>query len=886
MNGSCPESPQVMNCNTKKLADLRIPYEYLYQGEIIMMQDYLKHVEERKAQGIPPLPLSPEFTAEVCKMLENPAKDQADFLKDLIANRVSPGVDPASEVKAAWLAKVAKGEVKCPVITKKEAVFFLGTMLGGYNVKPLVDLLADAELGADAAEALKHTILVYGAFEDVLALSKTNANAKAVVQSWADAEWFTSKPEFPKSFKLKVFKADGETNTDDFSPAKHAWSRPDIPLHALAMGETSWPEGNATIDKFRADGFEVGFVGDVVGTGSSRKSACNSVMWKIGQDIPFVPNKRRGGVILGGVIAPIFFNTTEDSGGLPIACDVNSIKTGDVIVIDTEKGEIKDESGKVISTFDLKPSTIKDEYRAGGRLNLIIGRQLTTKARKALGLPESTVFTATVNPVAKKGQGFTLAQKIIGKACGVEGVLPGTACEPKMTTVGSQDTTGPMTRDEIKELACLEFQADMFMQSFCHTAAYPKKADVNMHKSLPDFVTSRKGVSLRPGDGVIHSWLNRLLLPDTLGTGGDSHTRFPIGLSLPAGSGLVAFAGALGFMPLDVPESVLVKFKGKFNPGITLRDAVNAIPYWAIKQGLLTVPKQNKKNIFNGRILEMEGLPELTVEQAFELTDATAERSAAGGTIKLSEKSVAEFLKSNIALMKKMIAAGYQHAETLKKRIEDAEKWLANPVLLERDENAEYAAVIEIDLAEITEPILACPNDPDDVKLLSEVAGNKIDEIFIGSCMTNIGHFRAAGKIWEGAAYPKTKIWLTPPTLMDQMQLMEEGYYSIYASVGARTEIPGCSLCMGNQGRVQPKANVLSTSTRNFPNRIGDESQVYLGSAELTAVTALMGELPTPEEYFMLYKSKIEPKQAEVYKYLEFDKMGDFELSYIERVAF
>lgn len=885
MNGS---GLKARRCGTGdlKIGGASALYEYLYQGDFFMMQDYLKHVEERKAQGIPPLPLSPQFTAEVCKMLENPAKDQADFLKDLIVNRVSPGVDPAAEVKAAWLEKVAKGAVKCPVITKKEAVFFLGTMLGGYNVKPLVEFLKDAELGADAAEALKQTILVYGSFDDVLALSKTNANAKAVIQSWADAEWFTSKPEFPKSFKFKVFKADGETNTDDFSPAKHAWSRPDIPLHALAMGETSWPQGNATIDKFRAEGFEVGFVGDVVGTGSSRKSACNSVMWKIGQDIPFVPNKRRGGVILGGVIAPIFFNTTEDSGGLPITCDVNSIKTGDLITVDTEKCEVRDEAGKVISTFKLTPSTIKDEYRAGGRLNLIIGRQLTAKARKALGLPESTVFTATVNPVPKKGQGFTLAQKIIGKACGVDGVLPGTACEPKMTTVGSQDTTGPMTRDEITELACLEFQADMFMQSFCHTAAYPKKADVAMHKSLPDFVTSRKGVSLRPGDGVIHSWLNRLLLPDTLGTGGDSHTRFPIGLSLPAGSGLVAFAGALGFMPLDVPESVLVKFKGKFNPGITLRDAVNAIPYWAIKQGLLTVPKQNKKNIFNGRILEMEGLPDLTVEQAFELTDATAERSAAGGTIKLSEKSVSDFLKSNIALMKKMIAAGYQHAETLKKRIEDAEKWLANPVLLGRDENAEYAAVIEIDLAEITEPILACPNDPDDVKLLSEVAGNKIDEIFIGSCMTNIGHFRAAGKIWEGAAYPKTKIWLTPPTLMDQMQLMEEGYYSIYASVGARTEIPGCSLCMGNQGRVQPKAHVLSTSTRNFPNRIGDESQVYLGSAELTAVTALMGELPSPAEYFMLYKSKIEPKQAEVYKYLEFDKMGDFELSYIERVAF
>ncbi|WP_022852097.1 bifunctional aconitate hydratase 2/2-methylisocitrate dehydratase [Limisalsivibrio acetivorans] len=851
-----------------------------------MLQEYLKHAEERKAQGIPPLPLSAEFTAEVCKMLENPPKGEEEFLKDLIVNRVSPGVDPSSEVKAEWLEKVAKGEASSPLIDKKEAVFLLGTMLGGYNVAPLVDLLKDSELGKDAAEALKNIILVYNAFDDVLELSKTNENAKAVIESWANAEWFTNKPEFPKEFKVKVFKASGETNTDDFSPAKHAWSRPDIPLHALAMGETSWPEGNDTIDKFREEGYDVAFVGDVVGTGSSRKSACNSLMWKIGRDIDYVPNKRRGGVVIGNVIAPIFFNTTEDSGGLPIMCDVDKIDTGDVIVINTEKGEIKSESGEVISTFELKPSTIKDEFRAGGRLNLIIGRQLTNNAREALGLGEAEIFTKPVNPEPKPNQGYTLGQKIIGRAAGVEGVLPGTACEPKMTTVGSQDTTGPMTRDEIKELACLEFQADMFMQSFCHTAAYPKPADVTMHKSLPEFISSRKGVALRPGDGVIHSWLNRLLLPDTLGTGGDSHTRFPMGLSLPAGSGLVAFAGALGFMPLDVPESVLVKFKGELNPGITLRDVVNAIPYWAIKEGLLTVPKQNKKNIFNGRILEMEGLPNLTVEQAFELTDATAERSAAGGTIKLSEESVASYLKSNIALMKKMIDAGYQDAETLKKRIEDAEAWLADPKLLERDENAEYAAVIEIDLAEITEPILACPNDPDDVKLLSELSGNKVDEVFIGSCMTNIGHFRAAGKIWEGEEYPKTQIWITPPTRMDEMQLMEEGYYSIYAGVGARTELPGCSLCMGNQGRVHPNAHVLSTSTRNFPNRIGDNSQVYLGSAELTAVTALMGQMPTVEEYFEMVKKKIEPNMAEIYRYLEFDKLEDFELTYIETVAF
>ncbi|WP_041230373.1 bifunctional aconitate hydratase 2/2-methylisocitrate dehydratase [Deferribacteres bacterium DY0037] len=848
-----------------------------------MMQDYLKQVEDRAKMGIPALPLTAEFTAEVCKLLEQ--KPTAELV-DLIENRVAPGVDPASEVKADWLGKVAKGETACSLISRERAVFLLGTMLGGYNVKYLVELLTDKELGDDAAEALKKTILVYNAFDEIVALAKTNANAMAVLKSWADAEWFTNKPELRKEYKVKIYKVAGETNTDDFSPAKHAWSRPDIPLHALAMGETGFPDGNEVMEKYKAEGFEVAFVGDVVGTGSSRKSACNSVMWRIGSDIPFVPNKRNGGTIIGSVIAPIFFNTTEDSGGLPIICNVDELNTGDVVIINTEKGEITDESGKVLSTFELKPSTIKDEYRAGGRLNLIIGRTLTNNARKALGLGESDVFKKAVNPTPKADQGYTLAQKIIGKAAGVDGVLPGTACEPKMTTVGSQDTTGPMTRDEIKELACLEFQSPMFMQSFCHTAAYPKKADVDMHKSLPQFVSERKGVSLRPGDGVIHSWLNRLLLPDTLGTGGDSHTRFPMGLSLPAGSGLVAFAGALGFMPLDVPESVLVKFKGDFNPGITLRDAVNAIPYWAIKQGLLTVPKKNKKNIFNGRILEMEGLPNLTVEQAFELTDATAERSAAGGTIKLSEESVANYLKSNIALMKKMIEAGYQHAETLKKRIEDCEAWLANPKLLERDENAEYAAVIEIDLAEITEPILACPNDPDDVKLLSDIAGTKIDETFIGSCMTNIGHFRAAGKIWEGEAYPKTRMWMTPPTRMDEMQLMEEGYYSIFSSVGARTEIPGCSLCMGNQGRVAPKAFVLSTSTRNFPNRIGDESQVFLGSAELTAITALCGELPTKEKYFELFEKKVTPNKEEIYKYLEFDKMGDFELSYIETVAF
>ncbi|MCA1927988.1 MAG: bifunctional aconitate hydratase 2/2-methylisocitrate dehydratase, partial [Calditerrivibrio sp.] len=793
-----------------------------------------------------------------------------------------PGVDPAAEVKAGWLGKIVKGEVKSPLVSKEDAIFMLGTMIGGYNVTPLVEALKDNSLAKAAANALKNVILVYGAFDEVAELSKTNQYAKEVIQSWADAEWFTSKPDLKKEIKLKVFKVDGEINTDDFSPAKHAFSRPDIPLHALAMGETRFPGGIEEIAKFRSEGYQVAFVGDVVGTGSSRKSACNSVMWHNGEDIPFVPNKRRGGIILGGLIAPIFFNTTQDSGGLPIMCDVTGMKTGDVIIIDTEKLEIKRENGEVLSKFELKPSTIRDEFRAGGRLNLIIGRALTNRARGFLGLGESDIFVKVENPKPKPNQGYTLAQKIVGKACGVDGVLPGTACEPKMTTVGSQDTTGPMTADELKELACLRFQAELFMQSFCHTAAYPKPADVKMHKTLPGFVIARGGVALKPGDGVIHSWLNRLLLPDTVGTGGDSHTRFPIGISFPAGSGLVAFAGALGFMPLDMPESVLVKFKGKLNPGITLRDVVNAIPYVAIKQGLLTVAKKGKKNVFNGRILEMEGLPDLTVEQAFELTDAAAERSAAAATIKLSEKSVAEYLKSNIALMKQMIAEGYQDANTLQKRIDACEAWLKSPVLLSRDENAEYAAVIEIDLADIKEPILACPNDPDDVKLLSDVAGDRIDEVFIGSCMTNIGHFRAAGKIWEKEKEAPTRIWLTPPTKMDAAQLMREGYYSIYSQIGARTEIPGCSLCMGNQARVKSKTNVISTSTRNFDDRMGDGSRVYLGSAELASVAALLGKLPTVEEYFKYLNERVEPKKDEIYKYLEFDKMGKFRLTYVE----
>lgn len=845
-----------------------------------MLETYLKHVEERRKLNIPPLPLSPEMTEFVCKKLESPEAGKEQFYLELLRDRVSPGVDPASKVKAEWLYKIAKGEKSSPVVSKKDAVFMLGTMIGGYNVSYLVELLNDADLAEDAANALKGTILVYDAFEKVAELSKTNRYAKDVMKSWADAEWFTSKEPLPEEIKVVVFKVDGEINTDDFSPAKHAWSRPDIPLHALSMGETRFPGGIEKIAEFRKKGLKVAFVGDVVGTGSSRKSACNSVMWHIGEDIPYVPNKRRGGIILGGLIAPIFFNTTQDSGGLPIMCDVSKLNTGDVITIDTKKGEIRNDKGEVISTFEIKPPTLRDEFRAGGRLNLIVGRALTDKARKFLGLPETDIFIKPDNPKPKPNQGYTLAQKIVGKACGLEGVLPGTSCEPIMTTVGSQDTTGPMTADELKELACLKFQTDLFMQSFCHTAAYPKPADVKMHKTLPEFVIEREGVALKPGDGVIHSWLNRLLLPDTVGTGGDSHTRFPIGISFPAGSGLVAFAGALGFMPLDMPESVLVKFKGKLNDGITLRDIVNAIPYYAIKQGLLTVEKKGKKNIFNGRILEMEGLPELTVEQAFELTDASAERSAAAATIKLSEKSVADFLRSNIALMEQMIKDGYQYADTLRRRIENCKKWLENPVLLSRDENAEYAAVIEIDLSEIKEPILACPNDPDDVKTLSEVANTKIDEVFIGSCMTNIGHFRAAVKIWEGQKEAPTRIWLTPPTKMDQTQLISEGYYSIYSNIGARVEIPGCSLCMGNQARVRSNTTVISTSTRNFDNRMGDGAKVFLGSAELAAIAALLGRLPTVEEYFKIFNEKITPNSKEIYRYLEFDKMENVVLSY------
>ena len=845
-----------------------------------MIEAYLRHEEERNAQGIPALPLNPEQTTALCELLQNPPAGKEDFLMNLFTERISPGVDPAAEVKAGFLAEILTGAKSSPLIDKVKAVQILGTMIGGYNVQPLIDALKDSALADEAACALSGLTYVYDAAAQVLELAKSNAAAKKVAESWANAEWFTNKPEIAETITVKVFKVEGEINTDDFSPAGDAWSRPDIPLHALAMGKTRFPGGIEEIAKWREEGHQVAFVGDVVGTGSSRKSACNSVLWCIGEDIPAVPNKRRGGVIIGGVIAPIFFNTAQDSGALPLRMDVTNLNMGDVITINTAKGEVTNEAGEVVSTFEIKPDTVADEFRAGGRIPLIIGRSLTTEAREALGLGETDVFTPADNPTPKAGQGYSQAQKIVGRACGVEGILPGTACEPLMTTVGSQDTTGPMTADEIKELACLRFKSPMFMQSFCHTAAYPKPADVKMHNNLPKFISERAGVPLRPGDGVIHSWLNRLLVPDTVGTGGDSHTRFPIGISFPAGSGLIAFAGALGFMPLDMPESVLVRFKGELNEGITLRDAVNAIPYYAIKQGLLTVPKKNKVNIFNGRILEMEGLPDLSVEQAFELTDAAAERSAAAGCIQLSEESVCTYLRSNVALMKKMIEEGYQDAETLQGRIDAVNEWLKDPKLIRADENAEYAAVIEIDLAEVTEPILACPNDPDDVKLLSEVQGTPIQDVFLGSCMTNIGHFRAAAEIWRGQKFnPAVRTWVCPPTRMDQAQLKEEAVYSIFSAMGARPEIAGCSLCMGNQARVPDGVNMFSTSTRNFDDRIGNGAQVYLGSAELGAVTTNLGKLPTPAEYLAEYKEKVAPKKEEVYKYLQFDEMEGYKKS-------
>jgi aconitate hydratase 2/2-methylisocitrate dehydratase len=838
-----------------------------------MIEHYLKHEAERKTLGIPPLPLNSVQTEDLCNLLQNPPAGKNDFLLDLFIQRISPGVDPAAKVKAEFLDKLLKDKVQSPLISKKKAIEILGTMIGGYNVYPLIDCLKVSDLAEEAVKQLSGIILVYDAFEAVVDLSKTNTFAKQVLQNWAEGKWFLSKPHLDETIRVKVFKVDGEINTDDFSPASDAWSRPDIPLHGLSMLKTKKPGGLEEIAAWRNTGNKVAFVGDVVGTGSSRKSAINSVLWHIGEDIPFVPNKRRDGIILGGVIAPIFFNTAQDSGGLPITTDVSKLNHGDIITINIKKGEIYSETGIVLSSFSLKPETLVDEFRAGGRIPMIIGRAVTERARKALGMPEADFFAKTINPTPKTGQGYTLAQKMIGKACGMNGVLPGMAIEAKMTSVGSQDTTGPMTADELTELACLKFQSDLFMQSFCHTAAYPKEADTKMHQLLPKFVMERGGVSLYPGDGVIHSWLNRMLIPDTVGTGGDSHTRFPLGISFPAGSGLVAFAGALGFMPLDVPESVLVKFKGKMRQGITLRDVVNAIPLKAIELGLMTVAKKGKKNIFNGRILEMEGLPDITVEQAFELTDATAERSAAAATIKLGEKSVSDYLRSNVALLQKMIKDGYGDAQAIQRRIDEMKNWLKNPQLLSRDENAEYAAVIEVDLSEIKEPIVACPNDPDDVKYISEVQNTKIDDIFLGSCMTNIGHFRAAAKIWEKHNQsPGARTYIVPPTRMDHDKLKSEAQFAKFNNVGARIEIPGCSLCMGNQLRVPEGVTVFSTSTRNFDNRMGKNANVFLGSAELAAIVAIYNRIPTPAEYFDLYNKYIEPDKEEIYKYLQFDE--------------
>ncbi len=856
-----------------------------------MLEAYRSHVAERAALGIPPLPLNAQQTADLVKLLKNPPKGEENFLVELITYRVPAGVDDAAGVKAEFLAKVAKGEESCGLISRVRATELLGTMLGGYNVKPLIDLLTDAECGAAAAEGLKKTLLVFDFFHDVKELAdKGNANAKGVLQSWADGEWFTSRPEVPASQKLTVLKVTGETNTDDLSPAPDAWSRPDIPLHALAMLKNPRPGIDADepgsrgplkqIEGLAKKGNQIAYVGDVVGTGSSRKSATNSVLWFTGEDIPFVPNKRFGGVCLGSKIAPIFFNTMEDAGALPIEIDANQMDMGDEIELKVDHATAKVtalKNGQVIAESQLKTPVILDEVRAGGRIPLIIGRGLTTKAREALGLPASTLFRLPQDPV-DSGKGFSLAQKMVGRACGLpegKGVRPGTYCEPKMTTVGSQDTTGPMTRDELKDLACLGFSADMVMQSFCHTAAYPKPVDVKMHHELPPFIETRGGVALRPGDGVIHSWLNRLLLPDTVGTGGDSHTRFPIGISFPAGSGLVAFAAATGVMPLDMPESVLVRFKGKLQPGITLRDMVNAIPLAAIKQGLLTVEKKGKKNIFSGRILEIEGLPDLKVEQAFELSDAAAERSAAACAIQLNPEPIAEYLRSNITLMKWMIANGYQDKRTLERRIKAMEAWIADPKLLKGDADADYAAVIEIDMDQIKEPIVACPNDPDDVKLLSEVAGDKIDEVFVGSCMTNIGHFRAASKLLEGKTDIPVRLWIAPPTKMDQHVLTEEGHYGILGRTGARMEMPGCSLCMGNQAQIRKGSTAMSTSTRNFPNRLGIDTRVYLGSAELASVCALLGKIPTPAEY-MEHQGVISKDADKIYRYMNFDQIKEF----------
>ena len=863
-----------------------------------MLQAYRQHASEREALGIPPLPLDPQQTADVIELLKAPPAGEEQFLLDLLVNRVPAGVDEAAKVKASYLAALAFGSEKNALISAERATELLGTMLGGYNVSPLIDLLDNDTLGPIAADGLKKTLLVFDAFHDVEEKAKAgNANAKAVMQSWADAEWFTDRPEVPESMTITVFKVPGETNTDDLSPAPDATTRPDIPMHGLAMLKNQRPDAPfvpeedgkrgpiGEILKLKEKGHLVAYVGDVVGTGSSRKSATNSVLWWTGDDIPYVPNKRAGGVCLGGKIAPIFYNTMEDAGALPIELDVSKMEHGDVVELRPYEGKaLKD--GEVIAEFELKSDVLFDEVRAGGRIPLIIGRGLTARARESLGLTATDLFRQSAVP-ADTGKGFTLAQKMVGRACGLpegQGVRPGTYCEPKMTTVGSQDTTGPMTRDELKDLACLGFSSDLVMQSFCHTAAYPKPVDVKTHHTLPEFISTRGGVSLRVGDGIIHSWLNRMLLPDTVGTGGDSHTRFPIGISFPAGSGLVAFAAATGVMPLDMPESVLVRFKGKLQPGVTLRDLVHAIPLYAIKQGLLTVAKQGKKNVFSGRILEIEGLPDLKIEQAFELADASAERSAAACTVRLDKEPIIEYLTSNITLLKWMIAQGYSDARTIQRRIDKMEQWLENPELLEPDADAEYAAVIEIDLNEIVEPIVCCPNDPDDAKTLSDVAGAQIDEVFIGSCMTNIGHFRAAAKLLEGKRDIPTRLWVAPPTKMDAAELTKEGHYGTFGAAGARLEMPGCSLCMGNQAQVREGATVMSTSTRNFPNRLGRGANVYLGSAELAAICSRLGRIPTREEY-LVDVGVIDEHGAEIYRYMNFDQIEEYQEKAEEAVA-
>ena len=840
-----------------------------------MLENYKEHVEERLSQGIPPLPLNAEQVSELVELLKSPPSGEEEYILDLITNRTPAGVDPAAYVKAAFLTAIAKGETNSPLIDKKHATELLGTMLGGYNVESLIGLLEDEEVGSLAAEGLSKTLLMFNAKHDVIELAKKNENAQRVVDSWSNGEWFTNKPKLPEVIKAIVFRVEGEINTDDLSPAPDAPSRPDIPLHALAMLKKTMDDPIGTIEKLKESGLPVVFVGDVVGTGSSRKSATNSLLWHIGEDIPFIPNKKQAGICIGGKIAPIFFNTLEDSGALAFECDVSKMNLGDVIEIyPYEQKVVNYDTKEVLCNYEYKSNTLLDGVRAGGRIPLIIGRSLTDETREILKLNSSEVFVRP-EEAEKSEKGFTLAQKMVGKACGVEGIRPGIYCEPRMSTVGSQDTTGPMTRDELKELACLGFNSDLVMQSFCHTAAYPLPKDIEMQHTLPEFIQTRGGVALRPGDGIIHSWLNRMLLPDMVGTGGDSHTRFPLGISFPAGSGLVAFGAALGVMPLDMPESVLVRFKGEIQPGITLRDLVNAIPYAALQSGQLTLPKEGKINVFSGRCLEIEGLPDLKVEQAFELSDASAERSASGCTIKLNEEPIREYLESNITLLRWLISEGYEDKNTLERRAQAMEAWLENPVLMEADDDAEYAAVIEIDLNEIKEPLLACPNDPDDIKTLSEVANTHIDEVFIGSCMTNIGHFRAAGKLLENTSELPSKLWVSPPTKMDKHQLTQEGYYEIFENAGVQLEMPGCSLCMGNQARVEAEATVVSTSTRNFPNRLGDGANVFLASAEVAAISATLGHIPTAEEYSN-YMSEINSMGADVYRYLNFHEIASY----------